>query len=709
MKKFLYCLFCVIALYVLFDFAYYRWGFYIPTKNDINIISYSDQDKMYIKENEQFKNITIKGVNIGGSIPGKYVTDYAITYDTFYAWFEKISEMGANTIRLNTIFNSDFYNAFYDYNQNSTSKLYLVQGINLETYTLNNKKDAYDKDFYGELIRQSENAVDVIHGRKKMTLSKTGKGNYKKDISSYVLAYIVGSEWVDDTILYTNKSHESEKIFEGNYLKTKENTPAFETMLTKVMDHLITYETKKYSTQHMISFINTPETDPVAAIPEIVASEDSKEEKLIPENLKYFYHKIVELDLEKVEQKNNYNGLFAAYNVSSYYPNYLSYENQDYEDTYESYLTRLNKHHKRPVLITEFAYSTARGISSLSNDNYGSFGGMTEENQGKSLVSAYKTILKSGSAGGIIATWQDEFDKRSWNTIEKVDTTRSIYWSDAQTSNQGLGLLTFDPGKNNSVCYIDGDVSEWEEKDKIHEDQNISLSAKQDEKYLYLYIKKKNASNQLYIPLDITNKSGTKHSKNHNLTFNSDADFLIVLDGNKGELLVQDYYNPLRAIDSYEWKNQNAYVEPPKKDSDNFESIYLITEPYGTNKFSHNYKSAVTVNTGILTFGNANPNAKDFNSQADFYEANGNIEIRIPWGLLNFSDPSKSKIHDDYYEKYGVEGIEIKEIFIGAGTSANETINLYPLELKPWHNNITYHERLKKSYDIVKNVWRDIS
>ena len=41
------------------------------------------------------------------------------------------------------------------------------------------------------------------------------------------------------------------------------------------------------------------------------------------------------------------------------------------------------------------------------------------------------------------------------------------------------------------------------------------------------------------------------------------------------------------------------------------------------------------------------------------------VEIRIPWQLLNFSNPSEMMIHDDYYEHYGVENLHIDEMYVG--------------------------------------------
>jgi len=708
MKKFIICLFGIIGFYVLWDLAYYRWGFYVPNDKEVEIISYTNSKEMFIKNSNDYQKITIKGVNIGGSIPGSYVTDYAISYQTYYKWFEQISEMGANTLRLNTIFNNDFYNALYDYNEQHAQKLYLIQGINLESYNLNATYDGYHAKFYGELITQAENAVDVIHGRKKMLLNDFGKGVYKKDVSNYVLAFIIGSEWIDDTILYTDKNNPNKNQFDGNYLKTTENATPFETMLTKVMDHLLTYEAQKYRMQHSISFINTPETDPVATIPKIVIDKEKDIEYLDPPNLKYYYHKMVELDLEHITPKKDYNGLFASYNVSSYYPNYLSYELHEYNDTYLAYLEKLTAHHTVPVMITEFAYSTSRGVSSVVEDKYGNLGGMTEEEQGKSIVSAYQTILKSGCMGGLIATWQDEWDKRSWNTVEKVDTVKGINWSDTQTANQGLGILTFDPGKEKSVCYVDGETEEWSTEDLIFENEDAKLSVKQDEKYLYLYVNKKKKTDTLYIPFDITSKSGTDKYELANLQFDRDVDFLLVLNGREGEILVQEYYNVLKAINGYEISNRNSYINPPKKDSLLFEEIKLLIEPYGTNIFSHNYKQAVLRNTGKLTYGNANPSAKTYHSQADFYEKDNQLEIRIPWQILNFSNPSNNQIHDDYYENFGVDSYEIKEIYLGVASGNNQKINLAPYRLKAWHEHVTYHERLKKSYDIIKNSWRAI-
>ena len=37
-----------------------------------------------------------------------------------------------------------------------------------------------------------------------------------------------------------------------------------------------------------------------------------------------------------------------------------------------------------------------------------------------------------------------------------VDLSRNIYWEDAQTNDQHFGLLAFDCGEKESVCYVTG-------------------------------------------------------------------------------------------------------------------------------------------------------------------------------------------------------------------------------------------------------------
>ena len=128
--------------------------------------------------------------------------------------------------------------------------------------------------------------------------------------------------------------------------------------------------------------------------------------------------------------------------------------------------------------------------------------------------------MAAGSAGSCAFTWQDEWFKRTWNTMHAVDLDNTPYWSDYQTNEQYFGLLTFDPGEEESVCYVDGDASEWSEEDVVLETDQGALSMKYDEKFLYFYVLGVDPEAEtLYIPIDTTPKTGSTYCENYSLTF----------------------------------------------------------------------------------------------------------------------------------------------------------------------------------------------
>jgi hypothetical protein len=168
--------------------------------------------------------------------------------------------------------------------------------------------------------------------------------------------------------------------------------------------------------------------------------------------------------------------------------------------------------------------------------------------------------------------------------------------------------------------------------------------------------------------------------------------------------LVQERYESIRSNYSKELYGFNTYIQGniPEKDSPIFKPIYLLLQvDPGHTDMSPFYE------TGLLTYGNANPASEEFNSLADFMAGDGFVEIKLPWQLLNFMDPSRMMIHDDYYEHYGVEKLEINQICIGLGNGSESRIEMHPKELKGWENKVSYHERLKESYYILQSYWKE--
>ena len=386
-------------------------------------------------------------------------------------------------------------------------------------------------------------------------------------------------------------------------------------------------------------------------------------------------------------------------------------------NTYRAYLTALTNHHTMPVVISEFGVSTGRGLAQEDANTGRNQGHMSETEQGDAIVECYEDIVASGCAGCCVFSWQDEWFKRTWNTMYAIDMTRNPYWSDYQTNEQYFGLLSFDPGEDRCISYVDGDISEWTESDIVVQGENSSLSMKYDERFIYLLIYKKELdfeAETLYIPVDTTPKSGSNFCRGENLLFDRNADFIIRIHGKEdSEILVQERYEALRSTYSRYVYGFGAYYKEniPDVDSPEFVGIDMILKMSHFHLMDDPTALGETFPTGQLRYGNANPESDDFDSLADFIHSGEYVEIKIPWQLLNFADPSKMAIHDDYYDgNYGINYITIDTMYIGlSSASMDRRINLCPVLLEGWGNKVAYHERLKPSYYILQSVWRDES
>lgn len=780
MKKFIIAAAAVILAIFIWHTAYYRFGIYIdlhpndPVESQMTV----EGKDIYIEKNGKKEPFEMRGVDLGSGMPGEWSTDYAIDKKTYLRWFKQIQEMGANTIRVYTLLGDDFYNAFYEYNKDRKEPLYLVQGVWVNDYIQYSHRDAYDDEFRQTFMDDCRMLVDVLHGNRIVSLGYgVGSGSYRKDVSKWVIGYILGVEWEDVTVEYTNKKYPKRSKYKGKYLYTSSEANPFEAMLCEVGDKLLEYESKRYKEQKLIAFSNWPDTDPFV-YPGLITQYFQKCAQVNAEHIKttdallsgqfasyhvYPYHAgyleyieyakdllaegmtdkelgdyirkqlertgrlasmtkeeiaaVIESEKEEIRTRREAVNRIEKRNAEKNAPDILDYLDGNYKDpdgernTYYTYLKVLNEYHTMPVVISEFGLPSSRGMSQddLSMDRHQ--GHLTEDEQAEGLVECWKDIKDAGCQGGFVFSWQDEWYKRTWNTMHAVDLDNSVYWSDYQTSEQFFGLLTFDPGEKKSVCYVDGDISEWKKKDMVTKTEDMSVSVKYDEKFLYLLIHKKDFDKEkdlLYVPFDITPKSGSTYCQAPEVTFDRAADFLMVLDGQgNSRVLAQERYNVLHAMYSHETEGEDAFLDPVEKDSPVFNPIHLVLQT--ATVFTTKDFAAVsdTYETGKLRQGNANPEDEDFDSLADYMINGDYVEVRLPWQLLNFSNPSEMQVHDDYYECYGVENLSIDEIYIGVGASdsGEKRISMKAVELEGWGEKVTYHERLKKSYYALQELW----
>lgn len=709
MKKFLIGAILLLFVGLCFNYAVFHVGFYLDWQPDAPVTApFRTEQKqlLRVKDDGTYEPFRLRGVDISASLPGHYATSFAATEDDYLRWFEAIADMGANALRATNVMDDAFYNALYTYNTTHPEPLYLLQGTSVSDYANNNAKDAYHDDFLAALLEDGKDLVDIIHGRKTIPLNEMrGSGLYRRDISSWVVGFVIGTEWVSDTVAYTDHNIIRSQSYQGTYFTTRDDATAFEAMLAQVMDEVTLYESKKYKTQRPIGFINDPANDFLAYEP-VYARQ---------------LQKYVQIDAEHVLPTDALlSGYFAAYRLYDFCPNFTQYlsqeqkmtlapllENLSGEGLYGGYLELIAAYHTMPVLAAGYGFSSSRGAVKID------WPPLTEEEQGQRLVAVSQELAAEGWAGDFISTWQDTWERRTWNTAFATVPTQNYRWHDLQTDGQGYGLLSFTPGEAGPICLLDGNAAEWADVEPILQEDGVTLSAQYDAEGIYLLLEKEGLSPEehLYIPIDIAPDVGSQVCAQPALTFERNVDFLLCLTGTENSrLLVQERYDAMRENFLFEITGVNPYIYYPEQDSSIFVPIQMALENDlildVVTPETRALQRLGTWETGKLLHGNGNPAAANYFSLADFCYGENCVEIRLPWLLLNVADPSAMQVHCDYYQHYGVETQTISQIWFGVSLAGEETIAMQPYSVKGWGRQLTWQERLKQSYYVVQAQWK---
>ncbi|WP_052702802.1 hypothetical protein [Paenibacillus beijingensis] len=708
---------------------------------------------LQVPGNNSWHDLLLKGVNMGMAKPGHFPGEAAITKREYARWFKSIGAMNANVIRVYTLHPPEFYEALSEYNAKAEQPLYLLHGVWINEEKLLSTGDVYMKDLSREFVQDIRRTVDVIHGNADLP-ARPGhaSGKYRADVADYVIGWVLGVEWNPEAVHSTNKKHEGTPDFNGRYFQTKQASP-FESWLAGMMDEVAAYETDHYKWQRPMSFTNWVTTDLLKHPSEPFLTEDLVSINPNVIRTKPAFH----------------GGAFASYHVYPYYPEFLNYETKytDYVDfrgeknSYAGYLHDLKRVHGMPVLIAEFGVPASRGITHRNVHGYDQ-GFHTEQEQGAIVARLYKNIVREGLAGGLIFTWQDEWFKRTWNTADLDNPDRRPFWSNAQTGEQQFGLLSFDPGPVETSLYADGMADDWKKAGvdpakmetsgpvrTLDEDDGLRAInqwfVSSDARYVYFRIDFAKdvrpfdwSKGSILLLLDtIPGQGQHRIPGGSGLTTDAGIDFAIDLKGpgRQSRMWVDSYYDPFY----YEYGprlNMLPVVDyANRKNNGIFHKINLALNrpldiPNVRGKTIH--LPLDKFETGLLRSGNGNPNSPDYDSLTDvaYNDKEHRVEVRIPWQLLNVKDPSTREIMSDLWKK-GLQGGEktsgfkiallsyrpngsdradapggpdISYSVPGTVSGTLSAKDMFTYEWSEWETP-EYHERLKKSYYMMKDLF----
>ena len=198
------------------------------------------------------------------------------------------------------------------------------------------------------------------------------------------------------------------------------------------MDRVTAYESDKYKEQRLISFVNSPWDDPFVYDTLYNARFDT-------------YNQV---DMEHIGATAELlSGYFVSYRLETLCPDYQKYFTQaqraelgelltglETGDLYSGYLTLLNRYYTVPIMATGFGFSTAR-TPVVENHSP-----LNEQQQGEALVELWQKMRSAGWTGGFVSTWQDVWDRNTWNTVYANYSFGVDNWQDVQTDGQNYGL-----------------------------------------------------------------------------------------------------------------------------------------------------------------------------------------------------------------------------------------------------------------------------
>ena len=663
-------------------------------------------------ENGNWVPFEIVGVNMGTGYPGLFPNEDGISQKTYYRWFCQIAEMNANTLRVYKLQSPAFYAALDDYNRSHNQKLYLIQGADFPEPLMYSQDNLLDPAVHADLFRDTELMVNALHGD-AVQLVDNSLFCYTHDVSDYVLGYILGLEWDELFVEYVCRLNQDVSGFEGTYFRCPPQANAFEVFLAQWGEHLAAWETDRYGDQPLVSFCNWPNTDPFRNELPILTHRDEP----LPQS-----ETTVDVDLIRPTQALR-SGMFASYNVYPYFPAFLQHgpytqfvDETGRRNPYMGYLKALADHHTCPVIITEY------GIPASRSQAYGEIwkgfphGGLTEKAQGEAMADLFHDIRASGCAGSIAFTWQDEWYKTIWNEKLISDSDRRAFWSNAMCAEQFFGVLAFEPGDGRVLRYPDSDLSEWQKKHVITQADGLTLSMQSDEKYLYLLAQGLDSlapDAAVNIALDVIPAQGCADLSPR--TYARPVDFILRIDragGKSGFYVNRDSdllaYSALGGYHDTTLGSMESlleqYARTPEVSLDG-EQFFVAARADGDIN-SHLAARWLINQVGWLTPGNTNPAAPDYASNGDYCFGPDSVEIRIPWQLMNFSDPSSRLI------AYPREGLLVTEtidrIYAAPYLDGTEQVaDFGSFKLKSWKAP-KFHERLKDSYYILQTAFGEV-
>jgi hypothetical protein len=612
------------------------------------------------------------GVNLGATVPGTQPGELAATRADYARWLRGMGALGARVARVYTILRPAFYDALAAYDRrHPRAPLRFIQGVWIPEERFLATGDAYDAEVTSGFESEMADAVAVVHGRAHLP-ARPGhaSGTYRADVSRWLLAWSPGVEWDPAAVASTDARHAGLAPYEGRYITATPDATPMESWLAARLDHLASLEAAR-GWSRPLTFTNWLTDDPLSHPDEPLPDDDR-----------------VSVDAMHVRATPAWpGGFFASYHAYPYYPDFLGLQSdlRAAPDPYAAYLRDLRAHHAgQAVMITEFGVPSGLGDAhrgALGRDQ----GNHSETQAGAMDATMLRDIRGQGFAGGVLFEYLDEWFKRTWNTEPTAQPAeRRALWKNVLTNESQFGLVAAEPGLRPTVV-LDGRAREWRHaRVLLHASGPVrELRATSDAAYLYLLVRRRGSA-AFQLGFDV--RPGGSPGLPGRPGVDPAADVALTVGARSARLDWAAAADPFPLLWPY-FPADGAWA-PPR---------LLLTRPE-TVPSTGQPLPAQALDVSRLRWGRA-PTAGGTDDRVLADGRGPTLELRIPWGLLTYADPSShlaAVAHPDgsvTTERTGAIGVAVAPAGRPARTAR-------PYRFAGW-NRVRWHERRKAGWRVV--------
>jgi tetratricopeptide (TPR) repeat protein len=326
----------------------------------------------------------------------------------------------------------------------------------------------------------------------------------------------------------------------------------------------------------------------------------------------------------------------------------------------------------------------------------------------------------------MLFAWIDEWFKKNWLVIDyEVPLDRKPLWYNAHDAEENYGLIAYRPGSLQPRIRIDGRADDWAGVPNYLAGPDLRLKVLADEGWLHLALYFKGpvpdwAKEGFAVGIDTHGTAQGDHRLPWGLGLRSQAglEFMVRFQGAQSAVYADAPYDlfthhldrPIRSVDN----DAGQFVMPRT------ESNRARIGRDGTRYPSHQQE------IGWLRRGTQDRADAEFDSRAEWREGDaGNgwsfLEARIPWGLLNVTDPSSRRVVQDEAIPGDAVGTTVTEGFrlslVRFHTTGPDALRvtaslpeaqagllpLTPVYTWPTWETPTFHRVRKESFQLVKH------